>query len=121
MCSCARIGLPAATRPTIGRPDGSGRRMPRDVPGNHLDGAFAGERFQMFLCRVRRLEAEFGRDVGAGRRIAGVEDVAADQVEHLRLAGGQVLHAVPVCIYSALGLYTADFADGQRIFNSHGL
>ena len=33
MCSTARMGLPAATLPTMGRPAGVGNRMPRERPG----------------------------------------------------------------------------------------
>src|SRR5262249_53759871 len=53
---------------------------------HHFDRAFACECFQVFFRGVRRFETELARDVGARRRIAGVVDVATDEIEDLRLA-----------------------------------
>ena len=120
MCSCARIGLPAATRPTSGSVScarlGSGRlnclprasferaqcvRLQPDAArgaADQFDHALAGQRLQMLFGRVGRAEAEFGGDLGAGRRGAGALDGALHQIEDLLLAGGELgafLHGGP--------------------------
>ena len=111
MCSCARIGLPAATRPTSGSEScarlGSGseyclprawlqraqcvRLQPDAARGaaDQLDHALARQRLQVLLGGVGRLEAELVGDLGAGGRGAGALDRALHQVENLLLAVGE--------------------------------
>ena len=112
MCSCARIGLPAATRPTSGSVScarlGSGRlnclpraslqraqcvRLQADAArgaADQFDHALARQRLQVLFGGVGRAEAEFGGDLGAGGRGAGALDRALHQVEDLLLAVGEL-------------------------------
>ena len=46
----------------------------------------------MFLGRIGGAKAQFGSDLGAGRRKAGVTDRVTDQIENLFLAGGELNH-----------------------------
>ena len=112
MCSCARIGLPAATRPTSGSVScarlGSGRLncLPRALveraqcvglqadaargAADQLDDALARQRLQVLFGRVGGAKAELGGDLGAGGRGAGALDGALHQVENLLLAVGEL-------------------------------
>ncbi len=67
--------------------------------GGQLDHALASQRAQMFFGRIRRREAEFRSDLGAGRRNAGLPDGVADQVEDLLLPGCQSRHGLSVLLY----------------------
>lgn len=58
--------------------------------GGHFDSALAGQRFEVFLGGVRRLEAKLLGDLRAGGRVAVVFQAALDECEDLRLAGGQL-------------------------------
>ena len=118
MCSCARIGLPAATRPTSGSDScarlGSGRlnwlaarlveraqcvRLQTNAArraADQLDHALSRQRLEMLLGGVGRLEAELVGDLGPRRRRAGALDRALHEVEDLLLAVGE-LRAIPAC------------------------
>ena len=112
MCSWARIGLPAATRPTSGSDScarlGSGRlnclprasferaqcvRLQTDAArraADQLDDALARQRLQVLLGGVGRPEAELVGDLGARGRCAGALDRALHEIEDLLLAVGEL-------------------------------
>ncbi|CAI8696414.1 hypothetical protein EMIT0111MI5_40222 [Burkholderia sp. IT-111MI5] len=74
--------------------------------GGQLDHALARQCAQVLLGRIRRAEAQFGRDFGTGGRESGALDRATDQVEHLLLTGGEFGHGSTVWIDSELYFYT---------------
>jgi len=82
MCSCARIGLPAATR--LGAQPDAARGA-----AHQLDHALARQGLQMLLGGVGRFEAELAGDFGPRRRGAGALDGALHQLEDLLLAVGE--------------------------------
>ena len=112
MCSCARIGLPAATRPTSGSEScarlGSGSenclprdwcsarsvsdcsRMPREVPPTSSITPLRASAWRCSSAALAELEAELGGDLGARGRGAGALDRALHQVENLLLAVGEL-------------------------------
>jgi hypothetical protein len=57
---------------------------------HQFDHALAGQRLQVLLGGVGRLEAQFGGDLGARGRRAGALDGALHQVEDLLLARGEL-------------------------------
>ena len=61
---------------------------------DQLDHALAGQRLQVLLGGVGRLEAELVGDLGAGGRRTGALDRALHQVEDLLLAVGEFGHLV---------------------------
>ena len=112
MCSCARIGLPAATRPTSGSVKlGQARQRQAELlaarlvksaqrvgtqpdaargAAHQLDHALARQRLQVLLGRVGRAKAELGGDLGARGRRAGALDGALHEFEDLLLAVGKL-------------------------------
>ena len=70
----------------------------------HFDGAFAGQRFQMFFGSIGRLEAQLLSDLGAGRRIAVVFEAALDEVQNLGLAWRQFVMCIALAFYTVTGI-----------------
>ena len=92
MCSWARMGLPAATRPTRGIDRAIWTAL------GLLDHAFAGERLQVFLGGVGRAEPELLCDLGSRRRKPGIGDVVPDQDQDFLLPCGELSHVGPVVV-----------------------
>ena len=90
--------------------------------GNHLYGAFARQRFEMFLCRVGRLEAQLTGDISPGGRIAGVINVLADNIQYLLLPLCQFFHALAALfIYTVAVIIYSMFTKAMPIEAAHRL
>ena len=134
MCSSARMGLPAATRPTSGSEScarlGKGRlnclpraslsaaqcvRLQADAArgaAHQFDHAFARQRLQVVFGRIGRFETEFGGDFSACGRRTGAFDGALNQIQNLLLAVGQFGgfdHVQPRCLASTIAAIRLKF------------